>query len=38
MSKEKYTKYKVKDLSLAEWGRREINIAEAEMPLSLIHI
>ena len=32
MSKEKYTKYKVKDLSLAEWGRREINIAEAEMP------
>ena len=32
MSKEKYTKYKVKDISLAEWGRREINIAEAEMP------
>ena len=32
MSKEKYTKYKVKDLSLAEWGRREINLAEAEMP------
>ena len=32
MSKKKYTKYKVKDLSLAEWGRREINIAEAEMP------
>ena len=32
MSKEKYTKYKVKDLSLAEWGRREIDIAEAEMP------
>ena len=24
--------YKVKDLSLAEWGRKEINIAEAEMP------
>ena len=32
MSKEKYTKYKVKDLSLAEWGRREIDLAEAEMP------
>ena len=32
MSKEKYTKYKVKDISLADWGRREINIAEAEMP------
>jgi adenosylhomocysteinase len=24
--------YKVKDLSLAEWGRKEITIAEAEMP------
>ena len=24
--------YKVKDLSLAEWGRKEINIAEKEMP------
>ncbi|MEQ8640753.1 MAG: adenosylhomocysteinase [Alphaproteobacteria bacterium] len=24
--------YKVKDISLAEWGRREINIAETEMP------
>jgi adenosylhomocysteinase len=24
--------YKVKDLSLAEWGRKEINLAEAEMP------
>ena len=32
MSKEKYIKYKVKDLSLAEWGRREIDLAEAEMP------
>ena len=32
MSKEKYTKYKVKDLSLSDWGRREINLAEAEMP------
>ena len=28
----KYTKYKVKDISLAEWGRREINLAETEMP------
>src|SRR3984885_4401077 len=27
-----YTKYKVKDLSLAEWGRKEIQLAEAEMP------
>ncbi|HAR20254.1 MAG TPA: adenosylhomocysteinase [Cytophagales bacterium] len=25
-------KYKVKDLSLAEWGRKEIQLAEAEMP------
>src|SRR5205085_10366668 len=25
-------KYKVKDLSLAEWGREEIKLAEAEMP------
>ncbi|HLF18107.1 MAG TPA: adenosylhomocysteinase [Candidatus Omnitrophota bacterium] len=24
--------YKIKDLSLAEWGRKEIEIAEAEMP------
>src|SRR6202453_2170884 len=24
--------FKVADLSLAEWGRKEINIAEAEMP------
>ena len=24
--------YKVADISLAEWGRKEINIAEAEMP------
>jgi len=27
-----YLKYKVKDISLAEWGRKEINLAEAEMP------
>ena len=26
------TSYKVKDLSLAEWGRKEIKLAEAEMP------
>ena len=24
--------HKVKDLSLAEWGRKEIRLAEAEMP------
>ena len=28
----KYIKYKVKDIQLAEWGRREIRLAEAEMP------
>jgi adenosylhomocysteinase len=27
-----YVPYKVKDLSLAEWGRKEIRLAEAEMP------
>lgn len=27
-----FTDYKVADLSLAEWGRKEINIAETEMP------
>ena len=27
-----YTPYKVKDISLADWGRKEINLAEAEMP------
>ena len=27
-----YLPYKVKDISLAEWGRREIELAEAEMP------
>ncbi|MET3502208.1 adenosylhomocysteinase [Mucilaginibacter rubeus] len=27
-----FVKYKVKDLSLAEWGRKEIELAEAEMP------
>jgi len=29
---EPYTQYKVKDISLAEWGRKEIELAEAEMP------
>ncbi|MFM2135129.1 MAG: hypothetical protein RL021_529 [Bacteroidota bacterium] len=29
---EKIVKYKVKDISLAEWGRKEIKLAEAEMP------
>ena len=24
--------YKVKDINLAEWGRKEIQLAEAEMP------
>ena len=28
----KFTDYKVKDLSLAEWGRKEIAMAEDEMP------
>ena len=27
-----FTDYKVKDISLAEWGRKEIEIAETEMP------
>ncbi len=31
MTKE-YLPYKVKDISLAEWGRKEIRLAEAEMP------
>src|ERR1044071_6322340 len=29
---EKQMQYKVKDISLAEWGRKEIQLAEAEMP------
>ncbi|HRJ84546.1 MAG TPA: adenosylhomocysteinase [Ignavibacteria bacterium] len=28
----KLEKFKVKDMSLAEWGRKEIRLAEAEMP------
>lgn len=27
-----YTPYKVKDITLADWGRKEIELAEAEMP------
>lgn len=27
-----YVPYKVRDISLAEWGRKEIELAEAEMP------
>jgi len=27
-----YVPYKVKDISLADWGRKEIGLAEAEMP------
>ena len=27
-----FSPYKVKDMSLAEWGRKEITLAEAEMP------
>src|SRR3984893_477699 len=29
---EKSLPYKVKDITLAEWGRKEIKLAEAEMP------
>ena len=32
LTKPTITDYKVADLSLADWGRKEINIAEAEMP------
>ena len=32
MTNTKYTPFKVKDISLAEWGRKEIRLAEAEMP------
>ena len=30
--KEDFTDYKVKDISLADWGRKEIEMAEKEMP------
>ncbi len=29
---EPYTAFKVKDISLADWGRKEMELAEAEMP------
>ncbi|HNO70335.1 MAG TPA: adenosylhomocysteinase [Bacteroidia bacterium] len=29
---DKFVKHKVKDISLAEWGRKEIRLAEQEMP------
>ena len=32
MKKIKYIPFKVKDISLADWGRKEITLAEAEMP------
>ncbi len=32
LSTEQKLNYKVKDISLAAWGRKEINLAEAEMP------
>ncbi|MDQ3022721.1 MAG: adenosylhomocysteinase [Bacteroidota bacterium] len=32
LDKTKVLPYKVKDISLAEWGRKEIRLAEAEMP------
>ena len=32
MSSTQYVPFKVKDISLAEWGRKEIRLAEAEMP------
>lgn len=32
MSTSTYIPFKVKDISLAEWGRKEIRLAEAEMP------
>ena len=28
----KFLPYKVKDITLAEWGRKEIKLAEEEMP------
>ncbi len=30
--KNKYIPYKVKDITLSDWGRKEIKLAEAEMP------
>ena len=32
MTVDEKLKFKVKDMSLAAWGRKEIKLAEAEMP------
>ena len=32
MSEAKFTDYKIADISLADWGKKEISIAESEMP------
>ena len=32
VNKKRKLDYKVKDISLADWGRKEISLAEAEMP------
>lgn len=32
LTEKKVMPYKVKDINLADWGRKEINLAEAEMP------
>jgi adenosylhomocysteinase len=32
MATKTYIPFKVKDIFLAEWGRKEIRLAEAEMP------
>lgn len=37
-TKSKYVKYKVKDISLADWGRKEIRLAEAEMQIGRAHV
>jgi len=34
---DKALKYKVADLSLASWGRKEMKLAENEMPASWIY-
>jgi len=31
-TKSTYVPFKVKDISLADWGRKEMDLAEAEMP------
>ena len=32
MSDTKFSDYKIADISLADWGKKEISIAESEMP------